>query len=105
MREKTALVNFIVQSLGSEDSVTSPTFSIINEYLTENGVVFHMDMYRLKNTEEAIEIGFDEYISSGNLCLIEWPDIIRPLVNRPYIDLNITVNPDQSRNIEISLIS
>jgi tRNA threonylcarbamoyladenosine biosynthesis protein TsaE len=73
---KTTLVKHLCRELGVSASVQSPTFSLVNEYLTDRGSsVFHFDLYRLKNTRELLEIGIEEYLDSGNYCFIEWPEI------------------------------
>ncbi len=78
---KTTLVRGIAAVLGSEDSVSSPTFAIVNEYVTsDDSSVFHFDMYRIERIEEAIDLGFEEYINSGNLCLIEWAERVEELL-------------------------
>ena len=70
---KTTLVQAIVSKLGSDENVSSPTFGLIHEYNFPNGKLIHMDLYRLEEDSELEQLGFDDYISSGNLCLIEWP--------------------------------
>jgi tRNA threonylcarbamoyladenosine biosynthesis protein TsaE len=72
---KTTLVSEIVKQLGSEDHVSSPTFSIVNEYQYSGGKIFHFDLFRLKNKEELLSIGWEEYLYSGEICIIEWPEI------------------------------
>ena len=82
---KTTLIKEIFLSLNVIDNVSSPTFSIINEYRTnQNKVVYHMDLYRLKNISEIEDIGLFEYLESGNLCIIEWGDIIEKLIDSKY---------------------
>ena len=72
---KTTLVKFICSALGVEDEVSSPTFSLVNEYLTtDGGTIYHFDLYRLDTPEEALDFGIEEYLESGKLCLIEWPE-------------------------------
>ncbi len=72
---KTTLVKEFCKILDSNDDVTSPTFSIVNEYLIPSGKVYHFDLYRINDKEELLNIGFNEYIDSGNYCFIEWPEI------------------------------
>ena len=82
---KTTLIKEIFLSLNVIDNVSSPTFSIINEYRTnQNKVVYHMDLYRLKNISEIEDIGLFEYLESGNLCIIEWGDMIEKLIDSKY---------------------
>ena len=68
---KTTFVKVLMKELGSEELVNSPTFSIINEYVSDRGTVYHMDLYRLNSIQELMDIGFEEYIASGSLCVIE----------------------------------
>ena len=87
--------------------VNSPTFAIVNEYITEEGEsVYHFDFYRIKKLEEAYDIGFENYFDSGNLCLIEWPEMIEPLLPEKYIRVEIQHGDmDDERNIKCELIS
>lgn len=72
---KTTLIRFICNELGVQDEVSSPTFSLVNEYLTAKGeTIYHFDLYRLNTPEEALGFGIEEYLDSGKLCLIEWPE-------------------------------
>ncbi len=97
---KTTLVKAIAKELGIKEIVASPTFSIINEYKTNNGrPVYHFDFYRLKNETEAYDIGANEYFESGNLCLIEWPEKIPTLVPDHYFKIKLEINDPQSRTI------
>lgn len=77
---KTTLIKQICQSLGTTDVVNSPTFAIVNVYEYGKGEIYHFDCYRLKNIEEALDFGAEEYINSGELCLIEWPEVISRLL-------------------------
>ena len=82
---KTTLIKEVFLSMNVTDNVSSPTFSIINEYRTnQNKVVYHMDLYRLKNISEIEDIGLFEYLESGNLCIIEWGDMIEKLIDSKY---------------------
>lgn len=74
---KTTLIKAICTTLGVIDEVSSPTFSMVNEYKTKNGeTVFHFDFYRIKSLSEAYDLGIEDYFDSGNICLIEWPSMI-----------------------------
>lgn len=77
---KTTLVKELCRQLGSIDNISSPTFSIVNEYLGAECPIYHFDFYRLEDVSEAIDIGAEEYFYSGNYCLIEWPEIISNLL-------------------------
>lgn len=72
---KTTLTQFLMKKLGSEDEVNSPTYSIVNEYSSPQGKVFHFDLYRLKNIDEVYDIGIEEYLDNAFLCIIEWPEV------------------------------
>jgi len=87
---KTTLIKNLCHRMGVTDEVNSPTFAIVNEYVTEEGEsVYHFDFYRIKKIEEAYDIGFENYFDSGNLCLIEWPEMIEPLMPEKYIRVEI----------------
>lgn len=77
---KTTLIKEIVKQLGSQDKVSSPTFSLVNEYQGENGSIFHFDFHRIESEEEAYDIGFEEYLDSNSWCLIEWPQHVENLL-------------------------
>ena len=98
---KTTFIKVIGHFLGIKDGMSSPTFSIVNEYETDSGEkIYHFDFYRLKNELEAYDIGTEEYLDSGSYCLIEWPDKITGLLPEKYIEVSIakTTN-DQLRTI------
>ncbi|AEI51272.1 tRNA (adenosine(37)-N6)-threonylcarbamoyltransferase complex ATPase subunit type 1 TsaE [Runella slithyformis] len=100
---KTTLIKAICKQAGVLSTVQSPTFSIINEYLTANGeTIYHFDCYRLKNTAEAYDIGVEEYLDSGNLCLIEWPDKIAELLPDRSITLSIRETVNGKREITVN---
>ena len=71
---KTTFIKEFVKALGTNDDVSSPTFSIVNEYETDNGIVYHFDFYRLNHEEEALDFGIEEYLYSNQYCLMEWPN-------------------------------
>ena len=97
---KTTFTKAICKVLGVPDSVNSPTFTIINEYRTKEGEpVYHFDFYRIDKLEEAYDIGFDEFVDSGRLCLIEWPEKIEKLLPEETLRVYIKVLPDDSREI------
>ena len=103
---KTTLIKNLCHRMGVTDEVNSPTFAIVNEYVTEEGEsVYHFDFYRIKKIEEAYDIGFENYFDSGNLCLIEWPEMIEPLMPEKYIRVEIRLGEtDDSRIIDCQLI-
>jgi tRNA threonylcarbamoyladenosine biosynthesis protein TsaE len=99
---KTTFIKQICKKLGVADTISSPTFSIVNEYLTSSGeIVYHFDFYRLNNESEALDIGVEEYFYSGNLCLIEWPEKINSLLPDNAIKVYLSENTKDTRNIKI----
>ena len=87
---KTTFTKFLLARLGSSNEVSSPTYSIVNEYDTENGKVYHFDLYRMSSMEEVYDIGIEEYLYNGFLNIIEWADVYLPeLYDMPYHQLNI----------------
>lgn len=103
---KTTLIKALCRALGVVSLVHSPTFSIVNEYITHEGKsVYHFDCYRLRNEAEALDIGIEEYFDSGNYCFIEWPQRIATLWPATYYRIHLTVGPDDRRTLETELIS
>jgi tRNA threonylcarbamoyladenosine biosynthesis protein TsaE len=99
---KTTLIKEIVKQLGSFDNVSSPTFSLVNEYHTVNGdKVYHFDFYRINNENEALDMGAEEYFYSDCWCLIEWPEKLKNLVPLNSVVITITANNDQLRTLEL----
>lgn len=98
---KTTFTTALCHKLGvREDAVSSPTFAIVNEYRTGNGEpMYHFDFYRVSKVSEALDIGFYDYIDSGCLCVIEWPENIEVILPEETLKVSITVNPDESRLI------
>jgi tRNA threonylcarbamoyladenosine biosynthesis protein TsaE len=100
---KTTFITSICRALGVEENITSPTFALVNEYLTRQGdSIYHFDCYRLKNQQEAYDIGAEEYFYSGNVCFIEWPDRIEDLLPLNTVVVKISLNSDTQRLIEVS---
>lgn len=101
---KTTFIKALCKMIGSQDYVTSPSFALINEYTGKDGSpVFHFDFYRIKEIEEAFDIGFEEYIYSGNYCFIEWPEIVEPLLpgNRVQVYVDVDVKGRRTVSAEI----
>jgi len=98
---KTTLIKAIIKELGYEGTVSSPTFSIINEYLNGDKI-YHFDFYRIKNKNELLDIGIDEYISSNNRCFVEWPNLITDILPDKHIELNIDVISSDDRKLTIN---
>lgn len=93
---KTTFIKAFCEELGVKDVVNSPTFSIVNEYAAGESVVYHFDFYRIRNVQEAYDIGYEEYFYSGHICLIEWPGRITELLPDQYVKVEITtLSPDK----------
>lgn len=100
---KTTLIKEICRVLGVEDTISSPTFSLVNEYVTSNEeTVYHFDFYRINEEEEALDMGIDDYFYSNNWCLIEWPNNIKNLLPLNSVTINIKLNADNLRNIQLN---
>ena len=101
---KTTLIQEICRSLKSSDRVTSPTFAIVNEYFSTAGdAIYHFDFYRLKNLEEAFDLGYEDYFFSGNYCLIEWPEKIESLLPGEHIKVTLSEEETALREITASI--
>ena len=97
---KTTFIKAICRALGVEDDVNSPTFTIVNEYRSAKGFpVYHFDFYRINKLSEALDIGLYDYLDSGCLCIMEWPENVEDLLPEETLKVTITVNPDQSRTL------
>jgi tRNA threonylcarbamoyladenosine biosynthesis protein TsaE len=100
---KTTLVQQLCKAFGVEQLVSSPTFSIVQEYTSPSkGLIYHMDLYRLEKRSDLDQIGFAEYLDSGHLCLIEWPELARGFLKMPYIKVDIDVVNNKIRNFRIT---
>ncbi len=98
---KTTLIKAICKELNVEDEVSSPTYSLVNEYFSPTaGTIYHFDFYRLREEEEAMDMGVDEYLDSGHLCLLEWAENIRNLLPDDCAVVNIRVNGEK-RDFEL----
>ena len=100
---KTTLIKSLCDELGTADVITSPTFSIVNEYAGPNKI-YHFDFYRLKNQNEALDIGCEEYFYSGNYCFIEWPEKIPDLLPDNYVRVTIEALQDTSRKVTVDKV-
>jgi len=101
---KTTLIKVLAKSLGVTEVVTSPTFSIVNEYDANGKIIYHFDFYRIKNLQEAYDIGYEEYFYSGNICFIEWPEKIESLLPEHYVKIEIKAQNENDRLLSISKI-
>lgn len=99
---KTTLVRAVADALGVQDPVTSPTFALVNHYCGAAGQsIYHFDFYRIENLSEAYDLGYEEYFYSGDLCLVEWPEKIEPLLPDDAVEVRITVVSPTERIFEI----
>jgi tRNA threonylcarbamoyladenosine biosynthesis protein TsaE len=97
---KTTLIKEICKQLGVADTMSSPTFSLVNEYRSaEHKTIYHFDLYRIKDIVECFDMGMEEYLDSGHYCFIEWPDIALPLMPDNYYKLLIETKKDNTRSI------
>ncbi len=99
---KTTLTKALVKALGVTDTVNSPTFNLVNEYINKKGKIFHFDFYRIKNEMEALDFGVEDYIYSGNWCFMEWAEKITPLLPEKYSVISISVIDENTRKITIN---
>ena len=100
---KTTLIKALVNRLGSTDNVSSPTFSIVNEYNANGSTVFHFDFYRIENEYEALDIGVEDYMSQNNWCFLEWAEKIPNLIPNNVNYINFNESEDDTRTIEIDI--
>lgn len=98
---KTTLISTLCKHLQSNDDISSPTFSIVNEYQSNIGKIFHFDFYRIESLEEAFDIGLEEYLYSDEYCFIEWAEKIEELLPNKYLIINISILSESQRSIEI----
>jgi tRNA threonylcarbamoyladenosine biosynthesis protein TsaE len=101
---KTTFIKILCKALGVNDVVSSPTYSIVNEYVGKNSPVYHFDFYRIKNIQEAYDLGYEEYFYSNGICLIEWPERIEELLPDHYIQVDISIVSEQGRIFECTKI-
>lgn len=102
---KTTLIKALCRALGSTDPITSPTFALVNEYSTAgNERIFHFDFYRIKSMEEALDIGFDDYIYSGKYCMMEWPENVEDLLPEEIVKVEIEVLDSSARTITANIV-
>lgn len=103
---KTTFIKALCESLGVEDVINSPTFSIINEYRSETSgeLIYHFDCYRLDKLEDVLNLGVEDYLGCGALCLIEWPDVIREVLPGDTIEVSIREIEGGDRLMKVSFI-
>jgi len=97
---KTTLIKEICRQFGVNETMSSPTFSVVNEYQTsDKKTIYHFDLYRIKSVEECFDLGMEEYLYSNNYCFIEWPEVALPLLPDKYYSLHIKTSTDNTRSI------
>ena len=101
---KTTLIGEIIKELGSLSDVSSPTFSIVNEYKVKEGLVFHFDFFRIENEEEVYDIGFEDYLDSDNWIFIEWPEKIQSLLPDHVNEIRLEKEQENSRIIKLKTL-
>ena len=98
---KTTFIKALCETLGVKDVITSPTFSLINEYTDGKGnSIYHFDFYRIKKLEEVYDMGYEDYFYSGNLCLLEWPELIEEILPENVIKVTIVEQADGTRKLK-----
>lgn len=99
---KTTFIRALCEALGVQDVINSPTFAIVNEYQSGAGEpIYHFDFYRIKRVQEALDIGYEDYVYSGYLCLMEWPELIEPLLPDDTVKVFIEEQADGSRIVKM----
>lgn len=97
---KTTFIKAICEELGVEDVINSPTFAIVNEYRSGSSeLIYHFDFYRINKVEEAYDFGYEDYLYSGALCFIEWPEKIEDILPGDVVNVTITENEDGTRTV------
>ena len=97
---KTTFIKAVCEEMGVEDVINSPTFAIVNEYVDGRGEpVYHFDFYRIKKEQEVLDIGYEDYVYSGNVCFMEWPELIEGLLPADVVKVNIEEDEDGGRAI------
>jgi tRNA threonylcarbamoyladenosine biosynthesis protein TsaE len=100
---KTTIIKAICEFLGAIDIVTSPTFTLVNEYKTAKGdSLFHFDFYRIKRTEEVFDFGIEEYFTSDSYCFLEWPELVEEILPSGTVRIKIEVTEDEQRILHLS---
>lgn len=97
---KTTLIRSLVSALGSKDQASSPTFSLVNEYSSPKGPIFHFDFYRIKDESEAMDMGIEDYLGTDTWNLIEWPQKIEKIIDAPHQKLELTLANEGRRKLK-----
>lgn len=102
---KTTFIKAVCEELGVTDVINSPTFAIVNEYLSGEGApIYHFDFYRIKRPHEVLDIGYEDYVYSGNLCLMEWPELIEEYLPEDVVRVTIEEQPDGTRLLSFNVL-
>ena len=100
---KTTIIKAICEVLGSIDIVSSPTFTLVNEYRTSTGkTLYHIDFYRINKQEEVFDFGIEEYLSAGSYCFMEWPDLVEEILPAGTVRVRISVDKKEQRTLMVS---
>ncbi len=99
---KTTLIKEIIKQLGVDDNVSSPTFSLVNEYLSNTSeTIYHFDFYRIESEDEALDIGIEEYFNVNAWCFIEWPEKVKNVLPLDAVEIHLSLNEDGSRKVDV----
>lgn len=99
---KTTFIKAVCETLGVKDVINSPTFAIVNEYMSGNGApIYHFDFYRIKKESEVLDIGYEDYVYSDCVCFMEWPELIEDLLPADTVKVTIEEQPDGTRKITL----
>lgn len=99
---KTTLIKALVNEIGSKDDISSPTFSIVNEYELANDKVFHFDLYRIKSLDEAYNFGIEDYLDSKHWVLIEWPELIETILDTNFDAIHLEIDVKNTRKLTLN---
>ncbi len=103
---KTTFIKELCKFMQTKDNTTSPTFALVNEYDTEKfGKIYHFDFYRLNSISEALDIGFEDYMESGNYCFMEWPERVEAILPNKLVEIHIDVAPSGKRILKAEIVS
>lgn len=102
---KTTLIKAIGKALGVRDHISSPTFSLVNEYAAGDLMVYHIDLYRIKDLEEALHVGIEEYLYGDGLCLIEWPQVIESILPEQFLRIEIENLGKFTRKLHLHVVN
>lgn len=99
---KTTFIKAVCEIMGVSETITSPTFAIVNEYQSgQSEPIYHFDFYRINKLEEAYDFGYEDYFYSGNICFIEWPELVEPILPIDAVEVSITETDSGTRVIEV----